>query len=124
MALEILENLKSITGDSDYVFCSPRKENEPLKSIKSTSEMVKRDTSISDFRPHDLRRTLNTKLAEMLIDETVRKKILNHKVEGVNEKHYTWYNYNDQKKKALQRWSWRMESILAGETETKIHKIG
>lgn len=124
-AKEVLEKLKDVTGNSDYVFQSPIVDNQPLTNVKGTTKRVKKDTSVKDFKLHDLRRTVNTKLAEMMIDETVRKKILNHKVEGVNEKHYNWYNYNDQKLEALQRWGWRIEAIISGEeTETKVHKIG
>lgn len=125
MVKNILKNLKPITGKSDYVFESPVIEGQPLNSVKSTTEKIQAETSIKDFRLHDLRRTVATKLEESLVDEIVIKKILNHKVDGVTGKHYQWYNYTDKKLQALNRWGWRVDSIISGETtETKIHKLG
>jgi len=125
MVKEILEKLKPITGDSKYVFESPRIKGQPLNSVKSTDEKIQKETDVSDFRIHDLRRTVATKLEESLVDQIVIQKIMNHKIEGVTGRHYQWYNYNDRKLEALNRWSWRVRSIISGEkAETKIHKLG
>lgn len=125
MAKDILEKLKPITGKSKWVFESPRIEGQPLSSARTATQKVQRETSVSDFRLHDLRRTLATKLEESLVDQIVIQKLLNHQVEGVTGKHYQWYNYNDKKLEALNRWSWRVKSIISGESsETKIHKLG
>lgn len=125
MVIDILEKLKPITGDSEYVFESPRIDSKPLSSVKSTTNKIKEESSVSDFRIHDLRTTLATYLEECLIDEIVIQKVLNHAAQGVTGRHYQWYNYNDKKLVALNRWSWRVKSILKGESEeTKIHRIG
>lgn len=125
MVMGLLENLKSITGDSEYVFQSPRKDGKPLHSVKKRSEKIKEDTSVSDFRLHDLRRTVATKLEESLVDQIVIEKILNHQAEGVTGKHYQWYNYTDKKKEALNRWAWRVKSIISSEKiDMKIRKTG
>lgn len=80
---------------------------------------------MSDFQVHDLRRTLATNLEEVLIEEIVIQKILNHQVKGVTGKHYQWYNYNDKKLEALNRWSWRVQSIISSEKpKVKLRKLG
>lgn len=123
MAKEILNKLKAISGKSKWVFESPRFNGRSLKDIQNTSDIIKENTSVSDFRPHDLRRTLATHLEEILIDQIVIQKIMNHKVEGVTGKHYQWYNYNDKKLEALSRWSWRVQNIISGKkAEVKIHR--
>ena len=109
----IIENLKPHTGETDYVFASPVLDNEPLKSIKSTSELIQKDTSITDFRPHDLRRTVATNLEEILIEPQVIKRILNHSPDSVTGRHYTWYDYMDKKLEALKRWSLRVANIVS-----------
>ncbi len=125
MVKDILKKLKPITGDSKWVFESPRKKGQPLHSVKKTTEMIWDETSVTDFQLHDLRRTLATHLEENLIDESVIKKILNHSAEGVTGKHYQWYNYNDKKLEALTRWSWRVQSIISSEKpKVKLHKVG
>ncbi|MEX0719948.1 MAG: tyrosine-type recombinase/integrase [Balneolaceae bacterium] len=125
MVKEIVKKLKPITGKSKWVFESTRIEGQPLSSVKKTTEKIQEETSVSDFQLHDLRRTLATNLEENLVDQIVIQKILNHQVEGVTGKHYQWYNYNDKKLEALNRWSWRVKSIVSAEkTKAKIHKLG
>ncbi|MDR8394078.1 integrase arm-type DNA-binding domain-containing protein [Aliifodinibius sp. S!AR15-10] len=125
MALELLDKLKPITGESEYIFESPINDGQPLTSVKKTTEKIQDLTSVSDFRLHDLRRTVATKLEESLVEQIVIEKILNHKAEGVTGKHYQWYNYTDKKLKALNRWSWRVKSIISGEkAEIENHKTG
>ncbi|MFH5833866.1 tyrosine-type recombinase/integrase [Halalkalibaculum sp. DA384] len=125
MVMKLIEKLKPMTGKSDYVFESPRIDGQPLNSVKSTTEKIQDETSVKDFRLHDLRRTVATKLEESLVDQIVIQKILNHQVEGVTGRHYQWYNYTDKKLEALNRWSWRVKSIISGEkSEAKIHILG
>jgi len=129
MVMDLLDKLKTVTGESEYVFQSPRIERQPLNSVKSTTEKIQEDTSISDFRLHDLRRTVATKLEESLVDQIVIEKILNHQAEGVTGKHYQWYNYTDKKKEALNRWSLRVKSIITSKSHTpkshaKIYRLG
>jgi len=111
-AVSLLEKLKPITGDSPYVFESPVIDCKPLNSVKKTTEKLQQATGITEFRLHDLRRTVATKLAELMVDQTVIKKILNHASQEVTGKHYTWYNYIDKKKEALDLWSRRLTGIV------------
>ncbi|HBQ58755.1 MAG TPA: hypothetical protein DD671_03800, partial [Balneolaceae bacterium] len=121
----ILKKLKPITGKSKWVFESPRLKGKPLSSVKKTTEKIQEATSVSDFRLHDLRRTLITHMEEILIDDKVIKKVVNHAAEGVTGKQYQWYNYNDKKLEALTRWSWRVQSIISSEKpKVKLHKVG
>lgn len=125
MVKEILERLKPITGSSQWVFESTEVKGQPFNSVSSKSEEIKKATSISDFQIHDLRRTLTTNLEENLVDQIIIQKILNHKGTSVTSRHYQWYKYTDRKLEALQRWSWRVESIISGEqAEAKIHQLG
>jgi len=129
MALQIIEQLKPITGDSPFVFESPRKEGQPIGSIKISKEKIQDDKKkgISDFRPHDLRRTVATYMAKLGVDRTVLGKILNHKglagdsqVTAIYDRH----SYMKEKRQAMNRWAGHLKQILAGETEAKIHKMG
>lgn len=121
----ILKKLKPITGKSKWVFESPVIKGQPLTSVKSTTKKIKETTSVSDFRLHDLRTTLITHMEELLIDDKIIKKVVNHAAEGVTGKHYQWYNYNDKKLEALTRWSWRVQSIISSEKpKVKLHKVG
>lgn len=125
LAYEIIQNLKPLSGKSEYVFESQRKKGHPLSSLNSTDKMIKKKTTVTDFRIHDLRRTFATKTEESGIDFSVIKKVLNHKDGDVTSRHYTWYDYMDKKAEAISRWSFRLQSILEGQDKSKIvGKIG
>lgn len=119
---DILERLKPITGDSKYVFESPRISGQPLNSVKSTTEKIQEETEVSDFQIHDLRRTFATKLEESLVDQIVIQKILNHKNDGVTGKHYQWYDYTDKKLEALNRWGLRVDSMIS-KAKQEVEKV-
>lgn len=125
LAKQVLDELETVSGGSEFVFQSTRLENKPLTDMKNRKDEIRENTSVSDFTFHDVRRTVDTKIAEMGIDTIVCDKILNHAAKGVNEKHYNWYSYDDKKLEALQKWAWRIETIVSDEQRNaKIHKIG
>lgn len=107
--------LNSIEQKSEYIFQSPVKENQPIQSIKRQTKKVKDDSTVKDFRVHDIRRTVATYLAKLGTDRTVIGKILNHKtLSGDNSVTaiYDRYNYEDEKRKAIQNWeNWLMKIL-------------
>ncbi|MFH5884094.1 tyrosine-type recombinase/integrase [Halalkalibaculum sp. DA3122] len=127
MALDLIEKMRPVTGDSDYVFASPKLDNQPLQSVKRAVRYTKKDSGVSDFRPHDLRRTVATYMAKLNVDRTVLGKILNHKglagddqVTAIYDRH----GYMKEKRQAMNRWSNHLQNILDGETKANITKIG
>ncbi len=125
MALQIIEEIRPITGETDYIFCSPRKENQAIGSIKGSKEKIQDESSVTDFRPHDLRRTVATYMAKLAVDRTVLGKILNHKglsgdsqVTAIYDRH----SYMKEKRQALNRWSHKLLQIIESQ-EANITKI-
>lgn len=126
-ALQVIETMRPITGQTDFVFCSPRKDNEPIQWIKSSTKKIKEDkkNGISDFRPHDLRRTVATYMADSGISPMIIGKVLNHKglaKENTITARYNRASYLEQKQEALNRWSWKLQQILENK-ETNVTKI-
>ena len=64
--------------------------------------------------PHDLRRSLETRLAELRVPKEVRDRVLNHVSSDVGDKHYNLHDYADQKRDALMRWSGALSAVLHG----------
>lgn len=62
--------------------------------------------------PHDLRRTVETRLASMGIPKEIRDAVLNHATPGVGSKHYNRYDFAPEKRAALNRWSLAVAAIL------------
>lgn len=54
---------------------------------------------------HDLRRTASSHMARLGISTDIRGRVLNHAVQGVTERHYTPYDFQAEKRSALERWA-------------------
>ena len=69
------------------------------------------------FTPHDLRRTVVSHLQKLKIPLPVTKRILSHvsgSAEGATAV-YTRYEYDDEAREAMNRWSTRLREIITGE---------
>ena len=71
-----------------------------------------------EFRAHDLRRTAATRMAEAGIPRDHIAKVLNH-VEGgpAATRVYDQYNYDAEKRDALDRWARGLAAIIEGKTK-------
>jgi integrase len=115
LGVTVLNELKEITGDKDYVFASPREENEPISWLQNVSKRVRDNCSVDDFRLHDLRRTVASNLARLGYDRTIIGKTLNHKGlagDSMVTAVYDRYDYIDEKRVALQSWSDHLISTI------------
>jgi len=70
-----------------------------------------------EFRAHDLRRTAATRMAEAGVLRDHIAKVLNH-VEGgpAATRVYDRYDYDAEKRDALNRWTRRLTAIVEGKT--------
>ena len=66
------------------------------------------------FTPHDLRRTVATRMRELGISRGDVKMVLNH-VESDVTARYDRYDGLPEKKRALDLWARRLQQIIAGE---------
>jgi len=114
MALEVIEQARVYSGDSLYVFRSPHKSDAAM-SRHSLSRAVSRhwvEIGFQEaFTPHDLRRTLRTRLAEIGISDVVAERVMGHKLQGVLGI-YNRHSYDIEKRQALLSWEHRLREIL------------
>ena len=111
-ALAIIEGLHPLTGDSEFVFASPRGGH--IRWLQKMSQRIQKKTGFH-FRPHDLRRTCATNLSKLGTDDVTIARILNH---SWPFRHMTAV-YNRWEKlpemgRALQRWGERLEDLITG----------
>jgi integrase len=62
--------------------------------------------------PHDLRRTLGTRLAELRVPKEIRDRVLGHTPADVGSKHYNVHDFADEKRETLNRWALALDAIL------------
>ncbi|MEM7481064.1 MAG: tyrosine-type recombinase/integrase [Acidobacteriota bacterium] len=109
-ALALIEELRSITGDSPWVFESQRRPGTHIKAVQKAAERVAQDSGVS-FVCHDLRRTAASFMTSAGISRLVVSKILNHVESGVTAV-YDRHSYDAEKRQALVLWGDRLERIL------------
>lgn len=134
LALDVLEALKKSAGKHPYVFPNRRHNDKPIEWVQQAVYRIRKQALVDeetkqyvdDFRVHDLRRTTATYLAELGTERTVLGKILNHKGLAGDDQVtaiYDRYDYLDEKRKALNIWSRRLQDIVSGKPETARAKI-
>lgn len=111
-AIKLLQQLKDYSGGGTWVFRS-RYSDTPIKWVDKAKQRIAKISEVSDFRPHDLRRTLATNLSEMGTERVVLKKIQNHIGQDITDV-YDRHDYRLPVLKALQEWSNRLMDIAEG----------
>ena len=122
-AIEILQELRGWT--KEYVFESLVHPGQPIIHPSKAAQRIKKQSGI-DFNAHSLRTTFATRQAGLGTPPQVLSKLLNHKKSGAGSDItalYNRYDYDEEKRLAMQKWSRELHRILTGEP-AKIHKIG
>lgn len=127
MALKLIDlALATRTGDSDYVFPSPRDNDTPIKAAALTRAFgrMKNALKLGDIRIHDSRRTGATNLTGETLGfpRFTVSKVLNHSsdsggaaaVTGI----YDQNEYLPEKRRALEAWAILLQEIVSGKKAT------
>lgn len=121
LAITVLKNAKEISGDSKWVFPSPR-GNKHITG-PGIDHAVRKNLDIfgvESFTPHDLRRTSGTMMTSFGVPRLTVAKILNHMESGITSI-YDRHSYDKEKRKALEKWERKLDSILTGKSAKIIH---
>ncbi|MEW6387412.1 MAG: tyrosine-type recombinase/integrase [Thermodesulfobacteriota bacterium] len=118
LAVEILEAAKTLSGDSPWVFPSPRTNRHITPEAVNHAVRRRRGSLGLVFVPHDLRRTAASHMTGMGIPRLVVSKILNHVEKGVTAV-YDRHSYDREKRQALEAWGRKLKAIVEG-TEANI----
>jgi integrase len=118
LTLELLEQASILTGNSAFVFPSPRPngKDKPIE-VRSLSRAIDRKYEVlgaEKFVPHDLRRSVRTRLAELGVDDVVAERVLNHTLQGI-ARVYNRHDYDAEKRAALEKWERRLRRIIEQE---------
>jgi integrase len=129
--------LDQIDENDDYLFPSPTakqrltataqpRKRRPIaghalavamaRFVASLDSKAGRTWQIDRPTPHDLRRTVATRLAELGIAKEDRDAVLNHTPRDVGKIHYDLYDREREKRRALDRWAHALWTIVDGRT--------
>lgn len=104
VALDILKAIPRT--DSPYVF-----GERGVRDWTGPKDKLDALSGVSDWRIHDLRRTLSTRLNEMGVEPHVVEAILDHTVKGVAGV-YNKATYEKMKREALQKWAKHIMTLV------------
>ncbi|MBF0400557.1 MAG: tyrosine-type recombinase/integrase [Magnetococcales bacterium] len=119
-ALALLEEIKALAGDSQWLFPSGQTANHIIAT--SVDHAVRKNLpvfGIDRFTPHDLRRSAATHMTSMGISRLTVGKILNHAEPGVTAV-YDRHSYDAEKRIALDAWGRKLETIVTGQPESNV----
>jgi integrase len=115
LALKILNELKIMTGNSQWLFPSPREGQHIAETSVDHAVRINADHfTIDHFTPHDLRRTAASMMTASGIQRLTVSKILNHVESGVTAV-YDRHGYDKEKRQALETWERKLKTILFDE---------
>ncbi len=110
-------------GPSDGpMFPSPRNPDKAMENNAAPQAVRKNlpTLELEDFKPHDLRGTVTTQMSKMGIEKHTRERVQNHIDSSVSAKHYDAYDYDAEKRQALEKWSRKLKQIVEGANEEKV----
>ncbi|MCZ6741134.1 MAG: tyrosine-type recombinase/integrase [Alphaproteobacteria bacterium] len=112
LALEIISDAPSLS--ETYVFPSPSgmTGDVPIKDFSNARRKVRELSGVSDFQPHDLRRSCATNITKLGFGRFVADCVLNHAQQGVGRV-YDRYEYLKEKTEALDAWATHLQAILS-----------
>lgn len=102
---DTLNQAAALAGDGPFVFASSHLVGGPITRHSlsvATHRHWKEFGCEKKFVPHDIRRTVRTKLAEIGIDDHIAERMMGHRLQGMM-KIYNKHPYLDEKRAALLR---------------------
>lgn len=116
LAASILEELRQITGGSEYWLPSGRTgdaASERDRSLSKAARRIRAALEMADWRPHDLRRTARTGMARLGVREEVAERVLNHAPADRMVAVYNQHAYQTEMREALEKWAEHLGAIVA-----------
>jgi integrase len=118
LAINTVKAAMELTSDEeDFLFPTRLDRGGPIDRHTLTVAMTRFWKGLNKEipTPHDLRRTVNTRLAKIGVHKEIRDRTLNH-ISGQRDpegKHYNLYEYRAEKAAALNRWADEIASVVS-----------
>jgi integrase len=100
---------------------------EQLRDHRNLSQAVTRLCArygIEHFAPRDLRRTWKTLAGSIRINLETRNRIQGHAMDDIGSRHYDRYDYLDEKRQGMERWTSWLRGVLQAPSATAMPIAG
>ena len=108
-ALAIVNQL--LEQDGEFLIKTGRTGDKPVNGFSKAKVQLDRLSGVTDWKFHDIRRTVATNLSKLGVDRFLLQRIVNHTDSGVTAI-YDRYSYLEEKRDALQKWADRLDDIV------------
>ena len=124
MALALLEALPRFENEDgeDFVFTTTA-SRRPIADHNRTKARLDEACGFTDWRLHDLRRSVRTHMTRLGVADVVAQRVLNHAPRGMDAI-YNVYQYLDERRDALERWAREVENIVTPPPENVVKLAG
>jgi integrase len=116
LAVKLLEELRTHTGNSEFWLPSARSDkaaDDRDRTITKAAREVRELLRIADWTPHDLRRTARTGLSRLGVSEAVAERVVNHVSGDRMVQVYNRHTYQQEMRDALNQWGAHIEGLIA-----------
>lgn len=106
---------------ADYIFPSATKIT-PIHDTQIGPRIteIANTLNMEQFNLRDIRRTVETQLAELGVSRDIRAQLLSHGISGVQAVHYDRYDYIKEKKAVLIKWERHLHEVVTGKSAGKV----
>jgi integrase len=132
LSLDLLEQLRKLSGDGKYLFPQhsdekKKSENKP-RSADGLNQAIKRFCTpygkserapFELFSGRDIRRTWKSLAGQAGLSKEIRDRIQGHAFGDVASQHYDRYDYWPEKRAAMEKWCRWLEHLVSGEQEER-----
>jgi integrase len=108
-AVALLEALPRWTG-GDFIFTTTA-GLKPINGFSKSKARIDRLSGVTDWKIHDLRRSVRTHFSALPVQDMVRELVIAHAKQGLH-KTYDQHLYQDEKRECLVLWERRLTKIL------------
>ena len=116
LARETINGAVALSGSSEFVFASGQKRRGAIHSRTLTQGMERLGAAVGwkvdAPSPHDLRRTVATRLASMGTSREDVSAVLGHVRSDVTGRHYDKYDRLNEKRRALEAWEGALRFLV------------
>lgn len=109
----MLDVLKEASQLGPMVFTCDTEGKKPYAGMKRLKEILDRESGVTGWTIHDIRRTVATGLGRLGVAQEVIEHILNHSRPALH-KTYNVHAYRDEKRVALEAWGEHVRELTAG----------
>jgi integrase len=108
-AVGLLEGLPRWAG-GDFMFTTTG-GTKPINGFSKAKARIDNLSGVTDWKIHDLRRSMRTHLSALPVQDMVRELVIAHAKPGLH-KVYDQHAYQDEKRQCLDLWDKRLSLII------------